>query len=280
MSVAGTSYVARALAIAAHDAGGDAALARIAGPDGAAARALLAAMQGGAEAAALVARVRAELAAPRPANWHTVHATWREELFAGEGAAVRAGACGAPGAAGDARHERYLARAFLGGLVPMPDPAAPARGLVALVALDPDVLARTFVLLGRRQFAHALTGGPRQALADLATRLAWGKELVTEIAAIGKLRDQAERRLGRRTSAAIRITGLRATAAMDPARAGMRALAPAIARVPDLAEQIAQRLARPVGALARIELRNVLPPDGVDDIELEQAVARASVGGP
>lgn len=59
---------------------------------------------------------------------------------------------------------------------------------------------------------------------------------------------------------------------------GMRALAPAVAREPDLVEQLAQRLARPVGALARIELRHVLLVDGPDDIEVAQAIARASVG--
>lgn len=272
------SHVARALAVAAYRPGeaarGDAVLARIAGPDAVAARTLLAAMHG-PDGAALVHRVRSELAAPRPAHWRRAHVSWLDERFAGEGAAVRAAAC-----EGDTPPARYLARAFLGGLVPMPDPAAPARGVLALVALDPDVLARTFVLLGRRQFAYALTGGPRQELAELATRLAWGKELVAEIAAIGRLGEQADRRLGRRTSAALRITGLRITAAMDPARAGMRALAPAVARVPDLVEQLAQRLARPVGALARIELRHVLLVDGPDDTEVSQAIARASVGGP
>jgi hypothetical protein len=272
-----SSHVARALAVAAFRPGapaaGDAALARIAGPDGAAARALLAAMHASDEGDALVTRTRRELAAPRPAHWQAVHRSWLDELLAGEGAAARAAVLGA----GDGRVERHLARAFLGGLTPMPDPAAPARGVHALVALDPEVLARTIVLLGRRQLAHALIGSSRRELADLAMRLPWGKELVADVAAIASLGDLADRRLGRRTSAAARIAGLRMNESMGPARAGLRALAPRVARVPDLVEQLVQRVARPVGMLARVELRGAHPPDGVDDVEIGQAIARASV---
>ncbi|HUQ07523.1 MAG TPA: hypothetical protein VM261_33750 [Kofleriaceae bacterium] len=269
-----SSHVARALAIAAYRPGdaaaGDAALARIAGLDGVAARAMLAAMH---VDEALVARVRRELAAPRPANWLGVHRTWLDELLTGEGPAVRAAVLGA----GDGRVERHLARAFLGSLTPMPDPAAPARGVHALVVLDPEVLARAIMLLGRRQLAYALVGAARRELADLAMRLPWGKELVAEVAAIASLGDVAEKRLGRRTSAAARIHDLRMNETTGPARAGLRALAPRVVRVPDLALQLAQRLARPVGMLARVELRGAHPPDGVDDVELGQAIARASV---
>jgi len=271
------THVARALAIAAYRPGeaavGDAALACIAGHDGRAARAVLASMHG-PDGAALASRVRRELAAPRPAHWRSVHPTWIDERLAGEGAAVRAAVTGD----GDAPHERHLARAFLGGLWPMPDPTAPpARGVAALVALDPDVLARTIVLVGRRQVAHALTGMPRHDLAALAMRLTWGKQLIADVTALPSLGPLAERRLGRQSSAAARMRDVRVNEAMGPARVGLRALAPAVARVPQLAEQIAQRVSRPVGLLARIDLAFVEPADGVDDVELAQAIARASV---
>jgi hypothetical protein len=177
-ATSGATHVARALAIAAFRAGdaaaADAALARIASPEIAAARALLAAMFG-AGGAALITDVRRELAAPRPAHWRTVHATWLDELLAGEGAAVRAAVLGD----GDTPHQRYLARAFLGGLHPMPDPSTlPAHGVASLVALEPRRLAQAIVILGRRQLAHALGASSRREAAELALRLTWGKELV------------------------------------------------------------------------------------------------------
>lgn len=273
-----TTHVARALAIAVYRPGaaaaGDAALAHLAGPDGVAARALLATMHG-PDGAAFVTRVRRELAAARPAYWRTIHPTWLDELLAGESTAVRAAVLGD----GDAPHERHLARAFLGSLWPMPDPSTvSARGIEALVAIDPEVLARAIVLLGRRQLAHAISGLSRREVAEAAMRLSWGKQLAAEVAAVASLGPFAEARLGRRTSASARVKDLRMTETMAPARAGLRALAPAARRAPHVIEPIVQRLSRPVGLLARVELRVSDPPDGVDDLEIAQAIARASVG--
>lgn len=272
-----TTHVARALAIAVYRHGdaaaGDAALARITSPDGAAARAMLAAMHG-PDGAALVTRIRRELAATRPASWRTVHSTWIDEALDGEGAAVRAAVLGD----GESPHERHLARAFLGNLWPMPDPASiPSKGVASLVGLDPERLARTIVLLGRRQLAYALVGTPRDELGALASRLSWGKDLFAEVTALAQTRAAAEPHLGRQTSALARMRGVHVADSRGPARIGMRALAPPVARVPQLADQLAQRLSRPLGLLAREDLRFVDPPDGVSDAEIAQAIARASV---
>jgi hypothetical protein len=272
-----TTHLARALAIAVYRpgdaAGGDAALARIAGSDGARARAVLAELHA-ADGAGLVARIRRELAETRPAHWQSVHATWLDELVAGESAAARAAVLGD----GESPHERHLARAFLGGVWPMPDPTTiPPNGVASLLGLEPERLARTIVLLGRRQLAYALVGTPREELTALASRISWGKELFAEVTALGQTRAAADAHLGRQTSALARLRDIHVADARGPARIGMRALAPSVARVPDLAEQLVQRLSRPLALLARVDLRMVDPPDGVSDAEIAQAIARASV---
>lgn len=271
-------HVVRALAIAAYragdSAGGDAALARIAGAESAAARAMLAAMHG-LDGTGLVTRVRRELSAARPAHWRTIHATWLDELLGGEGPAVRAAVLSDD----DTRHARHLARAFLGSLWPMPDPATVGgKGVTSLLGLDPERLARTIIILGRRQLAHALTGTPRDELGALALRLPWGKELVADVAVLANAREQAELHLGRQTSAMARMRDIHVASSMGPARIGLRALAPSVARIPQLADQLVQRLSRPFGLLAKVDLRFLDPSDGVDDVEIAAAIARASVG--
>ncbi len=278
MSAAPGSHVARALALAAFRPGGagDAALAQVGGRDGIAARALLVALTapGGA---ALGERLRAELAAARPAGWRAVHASWLDAALDGELAAVRAAVTGD----GGAPHERFLARAYLGDLVPMPDPVAPGSAAVALVALDPALLARALSLLGRRLLAHALGAGSPRVVAELAARLPWGKELVVDLAALSALGDAAEARLGRRKSALARTAGLSWSEPLALPRAGLRAIAPVVDRVPDLARQLAQRLPRPAGVVALAELRAfVEPADGAGEAEIARAIARATVAPP
>src|SRR5205085_9948522 len=116
-----------------------------------------------------------------------------------------------------------------------------------------------------------------QVAGQVAGRLSWGREMITEITAVSSLGDAAERRLGRQKSALARTDGIDWRASMGPFRVGLRALAPSVRRVPELAEQIAQRLSRAAGLLARVDLTVTEPTDGVDDVEIARAIARASV---
>ncbi|MCL4222943.1 MAG: hypothetical protein KJZ91_00555 [Myxococcales bacterium] len=268
------SHRARALALAAHHAGasGDAALARIGGDDGAAARAWLALLRG-PTGAALLAATRAELAAPRPARWRDIHPSWIDAALAPERPAVRAAATGPL----DTPLARYCARAFLGGLVPMPPPSPPSAGAPGLLALDAAHLVAALAVLGRRQLVHALGDGGARALGGLVASVPWGAELLAERAAVAALAG-ADAHLGSRKSALARTAGLRWTEPLAPTRAGLRAIAPAVARHPDLDAQLAQRLTRPVGVVARVELAAFVEPgDGASVHEIAAAIGRATV---
>lgn len=244
------SHVARAMALAAVRLGAsDAALAHLGGRDGAAARALVA---GGAFD---VAAVRAELAAPRPAGWREIHASWlggSHETRDGEESV-----------------SRYRARIAFGELVPMrPGP---------LVSLEPGALVRALAILGRRQLAHALGGSASRSIAELAARLSWGRELLAEVASIRGLGIQADARLGGHAAARARIAGLTWTDPLAVVRAGARAIAAHVDGKPDLAAQLAQRLPRPVGTIVLDDLRTHAAAGGAGEPEIAAAVARVTV---
>jgi hypothetical protein len=197
---------------------GDAALARLGGADGAAARAVVA----GGGAAAL----RDELAAVRPAGWRMIDPSWLD---------------------GPAAEDRYRARIAYGALVPMGDHP--------LVALEPAALVRALAAIGRTQLAHALVGSAPRSIAELAARLPWGRALLGEVASIHALGAAAETRLGSRAAAAARCAGLVWSDPLALPRAGARAIARLVAGEPDLPQQLAQRLARPVGTVLLGDLR-------------------------
>lgn len=224
-----------------------AALDRLGGRDGASARALVA---GGAlDETAL----RAELAAPRPAGWREIHASWLAGPERGATPAV----------------SRYLARITFAALVPMrPGP---------LVSLEPDALVRALAILGRRQLAHALGDSSSRSIAELAARLPWGRELLADVASLRGLGIQADGRLGARGAARARIAGLTWTDPLALVRAGARAIAHHVGGVPDLAAQLAQRLPRPVGTVVLDDLRTHAAAAGAGEPEIAAAVARVTV---
>ncbi len=275
----------------------DEALARLGGRDGAAARALVATLRGRGGVEKLAAMQR-ELAAPRPAGWREIHESWVEAAdrvprASGEAASRGVEPGGAPrlaaetrlarGSRGDAV-QRYLWRVAYGERVPMlsPSNAAASGGAVALVALEPGALTRALAILGRRQLAHALVGGAARSIAEMAARLPWGKELLADVASITGLREAAEGRLGARAVARVRCSGLTWSDPLSLPRAGTRAIAPAVSSVADLAEQLAQRLPRPVGAVLLAELRGFAVDasgrrDGASDAEIAAAIGRVTV---
>jgi hypothetical protein len=234
---------ASALALAAVQAAGEAAprvLARIAGAEGAAAR---------AEAARLLARPAAEravelarLRAPRPPGLDEVHPDWRAEPVSTRTAPARVWA------------ER---RAF-GHLVAMPAAAAEQVASAAeLPHARADWLIHRLERLGLRQLAHAVAVAPRPELAALAARLgARGKPFVEAIGRILELGDAAAGVLGPRRAAVARCAGLRVgDDAMALLAIGARAIAPHVAAAGgDVARQIAQRLPRAPGERVLAEL--------------------------
>ncbi len=269
--------IARALALAAHRLDADAALARVDSVHAPAARALASgwrAAPGAAVTVAAVGAATAELTRARPRGWRRVHPSWVEHALAGEGAAVRAAVLGD----GERPVDRFLARWFLGGLVPMD---AAGAGAAALVALEPAALTQALVVLGRRQLAHAIAGSPPREIAGLAARLPWGILLITEVATVSRLGDAAAAALGSRRSAVARTTGLTWTDPLALPVVGLRAIASRCAGHGELPRQLAQRLPRPIGQVAALELTGPFasaPADGVTDAEIDAAIARGTVG--
>ena len=272
--------VARALAVAAYR-WGDGALAAIAGPDGERARALVAAWRargraGEAEAATSAA---AELAAPRPAGWPAIEASWLDAALADEPAVVRAAALTDDGPGG-----RWCARWLFRELVPMPaSTTTSGSGSIALAAATPSprdlprlpapALAQALAWLGRRQLVHALGATMARELAALAAAPPWGRELLAEAPAVAALGDGAGLRLGPRRAALARATGLTRGEPLAPLRLGARAIAAIVARHGDLAAQLAQRLPRPLGLALAAELAGDHGPP-VADVELAAAIRR------
>ncbi len=253
--------VARALAIAATRLDAAAGLGALIGDDAAAAR-------------ALVGTTFEPLDDPRPRGWRHVDPSWIDHAVAGEDAAVRAIVVGDrvdPLA-------RWLARWFLGAVVPMPSPG-PARGVDELPRLSARGLARTLDALGRRQLAWALAATTAAEQTSLAARLPWGHALAGEIAAVRSLGDAAATsQLGSRTSALVRTASLAWSEPTAALVAGLRAIAPRLRGRGDRAAQLCQRLPHRVGAAAWIELTGgfaTAPADAVADVEVARAIARA-----
>jgi hypothetical protein len=247
--------VARALAIGARRLGASAGQAALQGPDADAARSLL---------GASIERPDD----PRPRGWRHVDPSWIDHALAGEDAAVRAIVVGDR----DDPTARWLARWFLGALVPMPSPG-PATCVDELPRLPARALARTLDAIGRRQLAHAIAPATPAEHATLAARLPWGRALSGEIAAVRSLGDAAVAQLGRRTSALQRTADLAWPDAIAPLLAGARAIAPSVHG--DLAAQIAQRLPHPIGVRVLAELTGAWPADAVAPAEVRRAIAQA-----
>lgn|GEM_PF-3363599 len=252
--------VARALAIAATRLEAQAGLAILDGADAAAARTLVA---------------PPPLGDPRPDGWREVEPSWIAHALAGEDDAVRAIVCSDRDDVG----ARWLARWFLGALVPMP-PTGPATTVGELPGLPTRILVRTLDALGRRQLAHAAGGASVAELAGLAARLPWGRTLAGEIAAVRSLGEDAVGQLGTRTAALRRTAALAWHEPTAPLLAGVRAIAPAVRG--DVGAQLAQRLPRVLGLLALVELRGfgAAPPvvAAVSPVELRRAIATAQRG--
>ena len=226
--------------------GGEAVLARLAGPAGercrAAARELL----------ALPREVRAERLAEAalvlgegvPANLALVHASWIEAALEGESDAARALVAGdAAASAAEPSVAAWLRRCVLGALVDMP-----------AVLPAPELLQERIEALGRARLALALQAAPASAQAHIAARLG-GPHAA---ALLAELRTPAPRE---QISAAVRelqdiVAG---SAPLLLVRAGARHLAPALAARGDLGRQLAQRLPRPAGLVLLAELTRATP---------------------
>lgn len=259
------SLVARALAVAAARAGAAAGLALMAGRDAAAARGVLAAGGAGLEA------MRAELGEARPRGWRQIDPSWIEHALAGADALVRAIVLGDR----DDPTARWLARWFLGGLVPMPvGEAGRGDAVDDLPRLGAAAIVRVLDAIGRRQLAHAIADASRAEHVALAARLPWGRTLDGELAAVRSLGGAVAAQLGARRSAAARTSGLAWTDAATPMRAGLRAIAPLVRDRGDLAAQLAQRLPRAIGVTALAELRGPFASAPADTISLDE-LARA-----
>lgn len=259
--------VARALAVAAWR-WGEGLLAAMTGDDVARARELVARWRseaGGAREAA------AALAAPRPAGWRHIDPSWLDAAVAGEPVVVRAAALGGDGEVAD-----WCARWSFAGLVPMPDgPIDAVPRPRDLARLPAPALARVLALLGRRQLVHALGVERTRELHALAAAPAWGAELAAEVSSVARLGEGAAARLGPRRAAVARATGLRHDEPLAALRLGARALALRVRAIGDLAQQVAQRLPRPVGVVVAGELAGEHGP-AVSDDELGEAIRRMS----
>lgn len=261
-----------ALALAAHRLGSDAALARLRGPGAGEAMALLHRLR---TASGAVTTAVTELRQTRPRGWHRVHPSWIDAALGKESGAVRHAVV----AGGERPHERTLARWFLGGLVSMRESNGTA--LERLLGLEASVLTQVLATLGRRQLAHAVLGASPPEVAIMAARMPQGRELIVEVGAVARLGERADARLGRRRSAVARTAGVAWTEPLALVRVGMRGLAPRCVDHGDLALEIAQRLPRPIGQVAALELRGpfaIEPDDGVSEVEIAAAIARGTVG--
>lgn len=259
MTAPAPDTVARVLAAAAVLDGGVAALARVAGPLGAAARAeaaRLLAVAGPGRALA-IAEVVAPARAARPPYADAIHPEWLEAAVAGDDARARDVVLGA--AAVTAPVRVWLERRALGGLRAMAaGEVTRLQAIGELAGARPDWLALRLERLGLRQLAHATGGAPRAELAALAARLGRrGPAFVEASARLAALGERAAARLGPRRAAQARVDGVR-VAQDDLAfvAIGARAIAPYVAaHGGDLPWQLAQRLPVAPGRRVLVELQ-------------------------